>query len=48
MGCNVEARFSVSGRFVVREQRVFQGSRLAAESLMAFGDDPFGDGVLWA
>lgn len=36
MGCVVEARFRAARGLVVREQRVFEGTALAAESLMAF------------
>lgn len=36
MGCRVEAAFRARGGLVVRELRVFRGSALAAESLMAF------------
>jgi hypothetical protein len=36
MGCRVEARFTARGGLLVREQWIWQGARLAAESLMAF------------
>lgn len=34
MGCIVEATLSVSGGFLVREERTFDGGRLATESLV--------------
>lgn len=36
MGCRVEASFRACGSGVVREQRVWEGPALAAESVITF------------
>lgn len=36
VGCTVEASYRASGSLVVREQRLWQGATLLAESYMTF------------